>query len=101
MKFNKLVRDKIPEIVQKEGKTPKTHVADDAEYEKRLREKLREEAAEYYASGREEELADVLEVVHAICKAKGTSVSKIEAIRIKKAEERGSFDKRIVLDGVE
>ncbi len=101
MKFDKLVRDKIPEIMAKGGKKAITHIATREEYEKRLREKLKEEATEFYVSGKEEELADVLEVVYAISEAKGVSFSKIEEIRKKKAEERGGFSKMIVLDGVE
>ena len=101
MKFDKLVRDRIPEIVEAQGKKPVTHIAADGEYEKRLREKLKEEAMEYYASGRDEELADVLEVVYAICDAKKVTKANLEEIRAKKAKERGSFSKRIVLDNVE
>ena len=101
MKHDKLVRDKIPEIIAKQGKRPVTHIAAKGEYDKRLREKLKEEATEFYASGRPEELADVLEVVHALCKSIGISYESVEQTRVKKAEERGSFDKRIVLDEVQ
>lgn len=101
MKFNKLVCDKIPEKIMGEGKKPITHIATPEEYKKRLREKLKEEAAELYASSRTEELADVLEVVYALCKTKGLALSEIEEMRRKKADERGSFSKGIVFDGVE
>ncbi len=100
MRYDKLVRDKIPGIIEKDGKKAVTHVATQEEYEKRLREKLKEEAMEFYASGGEEELADVLEVIHAISAAKGVPFAKIEQIRKKKADERGSFSKKIVLDEV-
>ena len=101
MKYDKLVRDRIPEIMGRDGKKAITHTATPEEYDRRLREKLKEEATEFYAAGREEELADVLEVVYAICEVKGTPIAKIEQMRKKKAEERGSFSKRLVLDGVE
>ncbi len=101
MKFDKLVRDRIPEIMAKDGKKAKTHTATQEEYEKRLRDKLKEEATEFYVSGREEELADILEVIYAISDSKGIPFTKIEQMRKKKAEERGSFSKKVVLDGVE
>lgn len=98
MSTDKLVRDRIPEIMQASGKKAITHIATEEEYEKRLRNKLKEEATEFYVSGREEELADVLEVVYALCELKKIPVAKLEQTRRKKAEERGSFSKRIVLD---
>ncbi len=101
MKFDKLVRDKIPEIIQGGGKKPITHVAGEEEYSKRLKEKLKEEAMEFYVSGKDDELADILEVVYAICDLKGIAIPRLEEIRKKKASERGSFANRIVLDGVE
>lgn len=101
MTTDKLVRDNIPEIMERAGKTPITHIATEEEYERRLREKLKEEATEFYVSGREEELADVLEVVYAICDMKHMPIAKIEQIRKKKAEERGSFSKKIILHGTE
>ncbi len=101
MKYDKLVRDNIPDMMEAQGKKAITHVADDQEYERRLREKLKEEATEFYVSGREEELADILEVFYAILKFKGTTIEKVEHARKKKAEERGTFSKRLILDGVE
>lgn len=94
----KLVRDKVPEIMKREGKTITTHIADDEEYWKRLKEKLRMEAAEFTANEKIEELASVLEVLQAIADFKKISMKDIEALREKKAKERGGFGKRIVLD---
>jgi predicted house-cleaning noncanonical NTP pyrophosphatase (MazG superfamily) len=99
MSTDKLVRDRIPEIMQAAGKRAITHVATEEEYERRLRDKLKEEATEFYVSGREEELADVLEVVYALCELKKIPMAKLEDVRKKKAAERGAFSKRIVLDG--
>jgi predicted house-cleaning noncanonical NTP pyrophosphatase (MazG superfamily) len=100
MKYNKLVRDNIPEIIKKDGKSAKVHVADDNEYDKRLKEKLLEEANEYAASGDPEELADVLEVVYAIAIKKGIHKVQLESMVQKKRNEKGSFEKRIVLDEI-
>ncbi|WP_135535291.1 nucleoside triphosphate pyrophosphohydrolase [Halostella pelagica] len=99
--YDKLVRDRIPEIIEADGETPVIHAAEGTEYERRLREKLDEEIAEFYEDGRIEELADVLEVVYALCDLKGVSAERLEAIRAEKAEERGGFEERIVLDRVE
>lgn len=100
MKYDKLVRDNIPEIIKNEGRTAKVHLADDKEYDKRLRDKLLEEANEFAASGNAEELADVLEVIYAIAINKGIHKTQLEAIAQKKRDEKGSFGKRIVLDEI-
>ncbi len=100
MQYNKLVRDNIPEIIKKDGKTAKVHIADDKEYDKRLKEKLLEEANEFAASGDPEELADVLEVIYAIAINKGIHKVQLESIVQKKRNEKGSFEKRIVLDEI-
>ncbi|GGL69029.1 nucleoside triphosphate pyrophosphohydrolase [Halocalculus aciditolerans] len=96
--YDKLVRDGIPGIIEEEGETPVTHVADGDEYEDRL---LDEEAAEYRESGDVEELADVLEVVHALRDLEGRSRDELETMRAEKAEERGRFSEGVVLERVE
>jgi predicted house-cleaning noncanonical NTP pyrophosphatase (MazG superfamily) len=93
----KLVRDRIPEIIRAAGGRPETRVADPAEHVSRLRAKLVEEGGEYIASGDPEELADVLEVVHALAAAHGISPAELERLRSAKAAERGGFGKRLVL----
>jgi predicted house-cleaning noncanonical NTP pyrophosphatase (MazG superfamily) len=100
MKYNKLVRDKIPEIIKKDGKTAKVHFADDKEYDQRLKDKLIEEAMEYAESGDSEELADLIEVIYAIAIAKGIHKVQLDSIIQKKRGERGAFEKRIILDEV-
>src|ERR1700733_13999416 len=80
----KLVRDKIPTIIEKGGKMPITHVAGRSEYLLRLNEKLVEEAKEFSASSNKEELADLMEVFMAICKANKISEKEIAVIRRKK-----------------
>ncbi|WP_115864895.1 nucleoside triphosphate pyrophosphohydrolase [Halorussus litoreus] len=99
--YDKLVRDRIPEIVRENGETPVTHVAEGAEYRERLREKLCEEAAEFRESGDPEELADVVAVVAAIRDAEGLDRSAVEALREEKTDERGGFEEGIVLERVE
>lgn len=98
MKYNKLVRDKIPEIIKQNGKSPVTHIANDEEYLIKLKEKLKEEADEYIKKGDEEELLDILEVIYAICDFKKIDKEKLEILRKKKAKERGGFKDRIILD---
>lgn len=99
--YNKLVRDKIPEIIEADGKTCKTRILSEEEYIAALEEKLNEEVAEYQADKTLEEMADVLEVLHAICVARGYSLEDLEKVRVKKAEERGGFWERIFLESVE
>ena len=98
---NKLVRDKIPEIIEKAGKMPVTHILSEEEYITELDKKLNEECAEYQADKSIEELADMLEVMYAIAEARGWSVSELEAVRREKAEKRGAFERRIFLERVD
>ena len=97
MKFNKLVRDRIPEILEAKGSTIKTYVCDDQEYLKRLRDKLQEEVDEFLQDESSEELADVLEVVYALAKVKNVSLEDLEKIRREKEGKRGGFDEKIIL----
>ncbi|MHA1758836.1 MAG: hypothetical protein ACTSVV_18865 [Promethearchaeota archaeon] len=98
MKYNKLVRDKIPEIIKNKGAVPITHIADDEEYWQKLKEKLQEEVDEFLKDSNEEELADILEVIYAICDFKNFDKEKLELLRKKKVEERGGFKDKIILD---
>lgn len=101
MEHNKLVRHRIPELLAASGVDPFTHVAAEEEYRARLTEKLSEEVGEFRASGELEELADVLEVVYAIAQLRGVGSEQLERIRGQKAETRGAFAKRIVLERTE
>ena len=98
MKYDKLVRDKIPEYIKSKGGTPITHIADDAEYWQKLKEKLVEEFDEFKKDESLEEFADLLEVIDALAEYKNFDRAAIEAIKRKKAEERGKFRGRIILD---
>jgi len=96
-KYNKLVRDKIPEIIRGRGDTPVVEILDDERYFGALNEKLTEEVAEYLENHSIEELADILEVIHAIAKCKGLAMDDIEQIRRDKHSERGGFGGRVSL----
>ena len=100
MKYNKLVRDKVPKVIERNGETPITHVADDEEYWEKLKQKLLEESKEFFEEPSEEELADILEVISAIKDFKNFDEEKIEEVRKKKAEEKGLFNEKIILDEV-
>ncbi|MDO8424483.1 MAG: nucleoside triphosphate pyrophosphohydrolase [bacterium] len=98
MKYNKLVRDKIPEYIRSKGGAPITHVADDEEYWDKLKEKLSEEVKEFKGSESAEELADILEVLDAVVDYKKFDKEEIEKIKGKKAEEKGRFKDKIILE---
>lgn len=98
---NKLVRDRIPEIIKNSGKIPHCHILANDEYLSELDRKLNEECAEYQTDKSIEELADMLEVMYAIAEARGYSISELERVRMEKAEKRGGFKKRIYLEKVD
>ncbi|MBE5838368.1 nucleoside triphosphate pyrophosphohydrolase [Butyrivibrio sp.] len=98
--YNKLVRDKIPEIIEQDGKTCSVRVLNDVDYLKALDAKLDEELAEYHKDQNIEELADLLEVLYAAAEARGFTIEELERIRHEKAEKRGGFHKKIYLETV-
>jgi len=100
MKYNKLVRDKIPERIKSKSKTPITHIADNEEYWIKLKEKLKEEADEFLEESDKQELADILEVIYAIADFKKISREDLEEMRDKKKKERGGFNERIILEKI-
>ena len=96
--YNKLVRDKIPEIIEKEGKSFLFRkLWFDKEYEIALKEKLLEECNEYFDSENVEELIDIVEVILALIKIKGINLDEFDRLRIDKNIEKGSFDNQIFL----
>ena len=92
--YNKLVRDKIPEIIESHGQTCKTEILDDEMYLRMLDVKLNEEIDEYQDSKSIEEIADVLEVLMAITKERGYSWQDVLQTQLKKRAEKGGFDKK-------
>lgn len=97
----KLVRDRIPELIEAQGKKCEFRTLDQAEFLLELNWKLEEELAEYMESGTVEELADLFEVIQTILRVKGISKKKLEEIMAEKREERGGFEKKLFLIKVE
>ena len=95
--YNKLVRDRIPEIIQSTGKTCTTEILSTEDYLHMIDIKLDEELAEYHKDQNIEELADLLEVIRAAAIAHGYTLEDLERVRAEKASERGGFEKRILL----
>ncbi|WP_288341772.1 nucleoside triphosphate pyrophosphohydrolase [uncultured Dubosiella sp.] len=102
---NKLVRDRIPEIIEEDGKTCKMHIMDEESYRHALKAKLLEEANEVKEAASKEELikemADVLEVLEALQKTFGIDIKEVERVKDKKALSNGKFERRIFLEYVE
>jgi predicted house-cleaning noncanonical NTP pyrophosphatase (MazG superfamily) len=98
MKYNKLVRDKVPEYIKSKGGASIIHMASDKEYWDKLKEKLLEEVKEFSETETIEEMADIQEVITAICDYKSFDKTKLETVREKKAKERGLFKKKIILE---
>ena len=95
--YNKLVRDRIPEIIEKSGNKCVTEILSDEEYIEMLDKKLDEELTEYHNDKNIEELADLLEVIYACAQARGYSLEDLENVRANKAEKRGAFKDKIFL----
>ncbi len=99
--MGKLVRDKIPEIIEADGKTPITRILEQDEYLSELDRKLDEEVAEYQSDKSLEEMADVLEVLYALCEARGYSIEELQQVREDKRATRGGFRAKIYWEGNE
>ena len=100
IKYSKLVRDRIPEIIKASGKACVTESISDDEYLRMIDAKLDEELAEYHKEQNVEELADLLEVIYAAAKARGYTLEQLEVVRTEKASKRGTFEKKILLKEV-
>ena len=94
IQYNKLVRDRIPEIIESSGKTCTVEILSDEDYLRMVDAKLDEELAEYHKDQNIEELADLLEVIYAATTARGYSIEQLETVRAEKAAKRGAFDKK-------
>ena len=95
--YNKAIRDKIPEIIQKDGFSCNVETMSDEKFLVEMEKKLSEEVAEYQNDKNPEELADILEVIYRIAELRGISKEQLEKIRLDKVEKRGSFEKNLFL----
>ncbi|TMW70653.1 nucleoside triphosphate pyrophosphohydrolase [Alteribacter natronophilus] len=102
--YNKLVRDRIPEIIADSGKKPVISKLNKQEYTEAARTKLSEELSEYTNARNDEEaveeLADLMELIYALSSIHGASPEKLEQVRKTKADNRGGFRERIYLKEV-
>jgi len=103
--YNKLVRDKVPDIINKKGAKPIIRIADEEEYVYALKHKILEEAGDLTRAKGDnselEEVIDIMEAVNAYIKHKKVSVKNAERMRKYKLRKRGGFDRRIILEKVE
>lgn len=97
---NKLVRDKVPDLITEQGNSPVIHVATDKEYWEKLKEKLKEEVNEFHQTEDEEELADIIEVINSICDFKKINKKKLDLLREQKARKKGKFRNKFILDDI-
>lgn len=97
MVYNKLVRDRIPELILAQGQKPHTRILDDEEYTLALEAKLDEEAGEYHLEKNLEELADILEVIYALAENLGCTREALMEVYQRKHDARGGFSRRILL----
>lgn len=98
---SKIVRDKIPEVIMNSGKSPITEIVSVESAIDGLEQKLNEELNEYLEDHSLEEMADLLEVMHGILYLKGIPWEELESVRLKKREERGGFEQRILLKDIQ
>lgn len=103
--YNKLIRDRIPEIIKQSGKKFTTKILNETEYVIELKKKLNEEVEEYQNANSSnealEELADILELMHSLAIIHGANINEVEKIRQEKALKRGGFNEKIFLIEVE
>lgn len=100
IKYNKLIRDRIPEIIEQHGKKAIVEKLNESDYINFLKAKLEEELEEFKNSEDIEEIADIIEVLYAIIDFKGVSIKDFEKIRLDKSDKKGSFKKRLLLKEV-
>lgn len=99
--YNKLVRDKITDIIEADGRMAKYRVLNNNEYREELNKKLQEEVKEYLEDNNVEELADIVEVIYGILNSMDISIEKFENVRKEKVKQRGAFQNKIFLEEAE
>ena len=97
MKYDKAIRDKIPEIIRESGSKCNIKTLSDKEFLEKMEKKLDEEVAEYHQSKSVEEIADIIEVLERVAALRGTSVKELMRIKEEKAQKRGKFEKNLFL----
>ncbi len=100
-RYDKLIRDKIPEIIEADGKYCKIRVLSEDEFQQCLRAKLLEEVNEFMEFPCIEEIADIMEVLDSLSKCLGSNLATVEKKRKQKHEERGGFEKKLFLEYVQ
>ena len=96
--YNKLVREKIVDIIEADGRKAEYRILDNVEFRNELNKKLQEEVHEYLEDNNVEELADIVEVIYGILNSMDVSIDDFEKIRLAKKEKRGAFAKKIFLE---
>ena len=96
--MKKLVRDLIPALIAENGRRCSFYQAGEEEFLSRLQEKLKEEVEEFIASGKIEELADIVEVLKAFASIYQFSEEEIAQVRLQKMKTNGAFLKRYILE---
>ncbi|MGI6727939.1 MAG: hypothetical protein ACOX4P_05205 [Anaerovoracaceae bacterium] len=99
--YNKLIRDKIPELIEKSGRKYTSRVLNDQEYHEALIDKIIEEIGEYRETGNEEEIADIYEALDCLVRFKNYEPMRIDYLKLIRRETTGSFNDRIFLIDVE
>ena len=97
IEYHKAIRDKIPEIIKKDGRHCNVRVISDEKFTVEMEKKLIEEVSEYQRSKNPEELVDILEVIYKIANLQGISKKELEKRRLDKVEKRGAFEKNLFL----
>jgi predicted house-cleaning noncanonical NTP pyrophosphatase (MazG superfamily) len=98
--YDKLIRDKIPEIIENAGKEYEIHKADEQEYIEKLLLKVEEELAEFKEDPSIAEMADLFEVLDAVIGYYDFDKEQIKDYQEKKRKERGGFKRKLILDKV-
>jgi len=92
--YNKLVRDRIPEIIKERGKRYRVHTAGEKEYLHLLRRKIEEKVEEFYENPVAEEMGDILEVVEALMEYHGLDREVVERVKNEKRKNEGALKRR-------
>ena len=103
--YNKLIRDKIPEIIKKDNAVPKVSELDDNQFKVALKEKLVEEAKELLEAKTDKEilneLSDVLQLLESIALNNNIAIAEVKKQKEKNEVERGGFEKKLFLEYVD